>query len=129
MIARSLGVRAKRDDRELRHQPATVVISACVAPAKQAAQDSTDDRGEEPVAPLVSLDHQGGLVRRQDPIDGDEMLSPDVDFRFRRCLDIAKPVGARAEAAHDNQFRTVGTIFQHFQDGFALPSGAVADMG
>ena len=64
----------------------------------------------------------------KDPTDGDKMLSPDVDFQFRR-LDIAKPVGARSEAAHDNQFRAVGTVFQHFQDGFALRSGAVSDMG
>jgi hypothetical protein len=59
---------------------------------------------------------------------GNEALAADHHPRVRCRLDVAEPIGASAESAHDHGLPVRFPILHDLKDGFTTPPGASPDM-
>ena len=96
---------AERDHRELHGHALPRRGRAVVAPTEQPRQGPPHDRSERAVSPLVVGEHVDRLGDVEPAVVGGERPPPDGHLGHPVGLEVAQPVGIRAEAADDDELR------------------------
>lgn len=105
--------RPKRDERPSADEFSRRGIGAQIAEPEHRSQESKPPRVTPP-----ELDRHGdALFDGEEPLLGDERLTPDSDLQRRVGAKISDPVGVLAPDGADDRFTGFGIVGQHHCDG------------